>query len=289
MNKVIAIAALALLTGSAYAQLNPVPGNPFVPSPAGVNGDAAHWGAANKLAAYNYASDMYLSDPNTGNPDNRLGLHWKSTVGAGLNSIFTDPKLVSEGGSIRIIFLGESAGWLNDFGITYTGLPADGVSVFNNIQAAGGSPNITWGDYVDVTLGGGDINSFDFWLNASDSYDSSKPYPTPYGGYYTARFPGNSAPVVGAGNARWTQEPLMVNTYSDILGKDVNVSTYLLSFEDWRLDRGADADFNDFMVAIQLYDKNGNPFTPVPEPSTYGLIGAVALVGLMLRRRFSKK
>jgi hypothetical protein len=30
------------------------------------------------------------------------------------------------------------------------------------------------------------------------------------------------------------------------------------------------------------------PITPVPEPSTYGLIGVVALIGLAVRRHFKK-
>jgi hypothetical protein len=43
------------------------------------------------------------------------------------------------------------------------------------------------------------------------------------------------------------------------------------------------------MFALQFFGPDGKPFTPVPEPATYGLIGAAALLGLVAARRFKSK
>lgn len=50
--------------------------------------------------------------------------------------------------------------------------------------------------------------------------------------------------------------------------------------------------FTEAFVEIKVGEIIGqepNPGTPVPEPSTYGLIGAVVILGLAARRRFSRK
>lgn len=300
MKKVIAIAALTLLAGSAYAQLNPIPSpsdpNDGVTIQYDVNATGAYWDNASSLGAYKFDSTANLPDPNTGSPDNRLGLHWASSVGAGMNSILTALNL--EGGSVRMIYLGKSAGWLNDLGYTYTGDPTDlanSYSVWRDIPVGDPVPAL-FGQYVNIGLAAGGASTFDIWLNAANSYESSNPSnPTPYGGYYLGLHQDQSVPYNPPGNARLTQEALMVNTYLNFdltdpsMTGDYLVSTYLLSFEDWRLDRGADQDYNDNMIALQFFRPDGTPFTPVPEPSTYGLIGGLALLGLVLRRRFSKK
>jgi hypothetical protein len=61
-----------------------------------------------------------------------------------------------------------------------------------------------------------------------------------------------------------------------------------MAFEDIRRrGSGRDNDFNDFIFAFRaIYDE---PQAPVPEPSTYGLIGAATLLGFVGYRRFKKK
>jgi len=70
----------------------------------------------------------------------------------------------------------------------------------------------------------------------------------------------------------------------------MDVSTYIVGLEDWRLDRQSDADYSDTILALQFFTDSGAPITPpVPEPSTYGLIGAVALLGLVAVRKYTRK
>jgi hypothetical protein len=56
----------------------------------------------------------------------------------------------------------------------------------------------------------------------------------------------------------------------------------VVAIEDWR---DFDADFTDMFFAIEIYDRTGESQFPVPEPSTYGLIGAALLMGLVAVRR----
>jgi hypothetical protein len=295
MKKVIAVAALTALTGSAFAQLSTLPPmsttDGVAVQPIGLNAGPTHWENPATLGAFKFASDDNFAAPDP------VSLGWTiappGSIMSHINSIDAD------GGTIRAIFTGESAGWLNDFGYTYDGNPASATqsfTVFKDIQAANtgnGSVNINFGDYIDVGfLQSDSAANFDFWLNGVGEFGLNTPTPTQLGGVYTAIHPTNSTPYV-AGQVLWAPSPIFVNTWVQALngglGGYTDVATYLVGFDDWRLDRGSDADDNDFMFALQFYRADGTPFTPIPEPSTYGLIGAVALVGLIARRRFSKK
>jgi hypothetical protein len=292
MNKLIAVAALAVLASSASAQLSPLP-----PSSAtdgvfsqgiGANAGASHWESLSGLGAYRFASDTNLNTPNMGNPDNILGLNWSTSVNAQVSSIMSN--LQANGGTVRVIFLGESSGWLNDFGYTYSGHPqgADSYTVYQNIQSLAPA-TIAFGDNFEVQLNPGDANSFDLWLNGVGEMGPANPSPTENGGTYTVFHPSNSVPYLAPGNVRWAQSALSVSTWNVAQNDYALTSTFLVGLEDWRLDRHSDKDYNDYAFALQFLDKDGNPFSPVPEPSTYGLIGAIALLGLVARRRFARK
>jgi hypothetical protein len=311
MNKVYAIAALTALAGSAYAQQNPLPPSSatdgVVNQAIGLNAGATHWEADPGLGSYKFASDIDLDSPNMSSPDNRLGLNWSagkpSTVASNIASID------AAGGTIRAIFTGESAGWVNDFGYTRSGNPTTGglgnpnqsFTVYENIQAVTPGATISFGDHFDVTFDkSDDVSKFDFWLNAVGAFGPANPPPAPggVGGIYTILNAANSIPYIAPGNVLWAQSPILVNTFVGLLADTTdgladgytNVPTWLVGIEDWRRDSSlVDNDFNDFVFGIQLFDVNGRPFGPVPEPSTYGLIGAAALLGLVGFRRFKSK
>jgi hypothetical protein len=73
------------------------------------------------------------------------------------------------------------------------------------------------------------------------------------------------------------------------MGAYMNVATYLVALEDWKINNGSDSDYTDLIVGFQFYSVSGTPFTPVPEPSTYTLIGACVLLGLVALRRIKAK
>lgn len=286
MKTVRALTVLAALAGSsAFAQLATLPppstadATPVLPI--GVNAGSTHWENPSTLGAWRLASDQTVPLPG--------GVTWGYTAPAAITTAMTT--INTGGGTVRAIFTGETAGWYNDFGYTYSGSPSgpNSFTVFSNIQAVGPTPTVNFGDHVDVTLAPGEASTFDFWLNGTDSFNTSNPPPpTANGGVYTVFHPAASSPYTPPGNVKWAQSPLLVNTWIPSASAYANVATYLVAVEDWRLDRQSDADYSDFIFALQFFGPTGNPIgdqTPVPEPSTYGLMGALGLLGLVAWRR----
>lgn len=197
------------------------------------------------------------------------------------------------GGTVKTIFLGESAGSGNDFGFIKVGANLGSSTSYQalatnivNTNTPGGTIQSGWETYASYGAG----EKLDFWLN--------NPGTTNPGGAYFAFLQSGVGSAFAGGDPyahtkfSWTT---VLTEYLDGTGTLVqgNVSTLLIAFEDLRgpaLPPGGglptippgDADYTDFIVGFQFLP----PQTMVPEPSTYGLIGAAALMGLVGYRRF---
>ena len=176
------------------------------------------------------------------------------------------------GGSINVMFLGESAGWKNDLGYVLNPLSSNlsDSSVYNplvvNIDSVtSGTPaNGTLVNNTQATITYGAGQNLDVFLNGVGDGNSN-------GGTWFAF--GTPNQFAGADNTIHTKFE-----YANIAG----LSTLIVAFEDARFNQ-IDGDFSDVIVAFQ------GVTPPVPEPSTYGLIGAVALLGMVGIRRFTRK
>jgi len=289
MKTVSALAALIGLgiSSTAFAQLSTLPANssadgvtPVSESASG-NSGASHWDDPTKIKAYNYQEPTNGYVPLAGS--------WSSSAPSGLSSGWSS--IQTNGGTFRGIYVGETAGWQNDFGYTYDKSPvtdsAESFTLWNNIRGDSGQPGSpNFGDSFDINFLANDpfATNFDLWLNAVGNEGSD-------GGVDTVLHPSNSMPVQD--HVKWLATPFELNTWVAADGKYEDVKTYLFSIEDWNLNgKGDDNDYSDFIMAVQLFGPNGTPLggTPVPEASTYGLVGAAGLLGLAaLRRRKTAK
>jgi len=287
MKTVSALTALIGLSiaSTAFAQLTTLPADSsadgITPTPEGVNSGASHWDDPTKIKQYNYQEPTNGYVPLAGS--------WSSSAPSGLTSAWSSVQ--NDGGTFRGIYVGETAGWQNDFGYTYDKSPvtdsANSFTLWTNIRGDSGQPGSpTFGDTVDINFLPHDplAANFDLWLNAVGNEGSN-------GGVDTVLNPSNSVP--NQDHVKWLTSPIMLNTWVDATSSYQDVKTYLVTIEDWNLNgKGDDNDFSDFIFAVQLYGPNGTPIgnTPVPEASTYGLVGAAGLLGLAaLRRRKAAK
>jgi hypothetical protein len=200
---------------------------------------------------------------------------------------------IAGGGTVKTIFLGESAGSLNDFGYISSSSDVNAASSYIPLETDINNPSsITSGFESLANYGAGE--QLDFWLNNPGG-------PVAGGTYFS--FLLNSVGSAFAGNDPYTHVKFKwVNVNTEYVVNSTtttgSVATLLIAFEDLRgpeLPQGGglptippgDADYTDFIVAFQFLPTQ----VPVPEPSTYGLMGAAALLGLVGYRRFkaSKK
>lgn len=259
---VIALAALGLVASSNAQLWN---GDPLPPAFVGAS-----------------AIDNYFNDFGGGDSefDADIGIEFSlqqyGTVPAGIteangwSSSAAFGVTLEDGDQIYVTYLGKTAGALNDFGVNLGGTNASGPGAYTLWSSIdNGVPAI--GTQYNFGYTGSPLN-IDFWLNSIDAA---------YGGTYSMFYPATSDPSnSGEPTYNYSARGKVFDVNDSLSGRDRSV--LVIAIEDWR---GFDSDFTDMFFAIEIYDRDGNPQFPVPEPSTYGLIGAMLLLGLVVVRR----
>lgn len=252
MKKFItALAVTAALTSSAFASNLATDTVP--------GGSETVSNIASVLGAYNVWNIDNSLTPDMNPSRSPIFTTSTASIDAKLNDMVTD------GGTVSVIFLGKTAGYTYNYisnGLTNAG------SVFGNIN---NSNHIPFGEYQPFSIAKG--SSFQLYVNNDAA--------------------GNSYNIFGATTNVVTND-LQVKTYTVrqyLAGAPIpdwyNVTTYVVGVEDIR--GGGDWDYNDVIFALQFFKVDGTPDSPVPEPSTYGLIGAAALLGFVAVRRIKSK
>jgi hypothetical protein len=285
MKKTIALLAIAAST-AAYAQIVPPLPPTVAPTPDAYS-NAPLW-------------DSQLNNVTvTGDANTPIG---PLAAADGITLGGFAPGAVADMIAIRVIYFGESAGFKNDFGYTFgaptvvSGPPSTASTAHASARTLAGDidssiPAPTPFTYWDIPVTAATFASFDIWLSSSDSFDSTNPTPTLNGGLYHAFHDSWDNPSEAGSKASWSQAFVLNTDYFDTgLGSIVTVgaTTHLLSFEDVR-NIHSDSDYSDLVLGIQIIREGGRPNTGVPEPKTYGVIGAAALLAIItVRRRLQK-
>lgn len=180
----------------------------------------------------------------------------------------------AEGGSVQVIAIGKTAGFENDFVVANSATPTMYTPLITGIN----SGNLHSGWETSVEYGAG--TSLEFYLNSGSDPGQ--------GGLFSAfgannLFSGSDT----SSHVRWQTRDVTTTFFNGTATVTQDVKTLLVGFEDTRMGVSFyDGDFNDFVVGFQFLPSQ---LPPVPEPSTYGLLGGVALVGLVAARRFKRK
>jgi hypothetical protein len=258
-------AALAL---TASAQITP-------PFPSGINTFAAP-SAANAASYAAGLGDLYFnSDANVPSVIQTWG-----NGPINLATVFGSNPWKPGGGSVKTIFIGETAGWTDDFGYTPSSSPSTHTALIsdirsNNVPTPGGNVMSGWETTVNYAAG----TTLDFFINSGGDLTQ--------GGLFYGLGTGNQFAGTDASNhIKWSTRNVVTTYFDGVTTVTAPVTTLLIGFEDTRTGVSFyDADFNDVVVGIQFLPTQ----VPVPEPSTYGLLGGVALLGLVGYRRFKRK
>lgn len=284
--KKLLIPALLLAASASQGALAPATGTRLT--------DYTNW-FANPFAVASDANYTGVPSPTANQPDGtaidgpaRDWSGWSANWGAtGLKSKidnpFFNPLTATKDLTIELVFLGETAGWWDDWGYTLNG--TTDVILADSVQTIGWQKNRKFGDYTYLTLKPGE--SLDLFVTGTGVFGGvfdGVPSVGSAGGKYYVYEPGNNTP----GDA--TQQSYFGNLapLASVRGPSYLDPFTIMAFEDIRPGgAGRDGDFNDFLFAFRAgYDI---PQGPVPEPSTYGLLGAVALLGFVAYRRFKQK
>ena len=245
----------------------------IIPDPTGVNTFATPSFAGN-AARYSAALGSLYFDSDSNQPSAQVN-SWTQGF-ADVSTLFS-----AGGGTAKIIFLGESAGGLNDFGYVKQGAniasSASYIPLASEIDNNNGFIASGWETYVNYGAG----EKLDFWLN--------NPGTSVLGGtYFSFGLNGAANAFAGGGataNVKYSTINVQTEYFNGLADVIANVPTLVVAFEDTRLGQ-SDGDFTDFIFAFQFLPTQTRELPPVPEPSTYALIGSVALLGLIVQRRF---
>jgi len=267
MKRLFCICAFAALPFITNAQL--WNGDPLPPA----------WGGE-------FVIDPYFVPPGPG-PDGLSEFDMDSGFDFSLSELGTKPAGITEAGGwfdasnfaillepediVRITFLGKTAGWTNDFGMNLGGTGVSGPGAYTLWESiVAGDPLI--GTQTGFVQGANDPAVIDFWLNSSAAAN---------GGTYSMFFPGTSDPSnTGLPLYDYSARGRIFNVNDSFSGTERSI--LVMAIEDWR---DFDRDFTDWFFAIEVGDRFGDQQFGVPEPSTFGLIGAMALLGLAVIRR----
>lgn len=225
------------------------------------------------------ATDPYYQTMLTDTGYNPFTMDGSSTAGWDLPPSLTSGVDFDPSGYMRVFFVGQDAAWANStLGIRLGGatsqydpnasLPGLDFSIFD--------ASVGYGFTVTIPLDG--HTSFDFWLSTQNP-DTQGQYGTDRLGIWSMFTPQHNNP----------------NVPQTVQGKGTEIVYngeifHLYAWEDvYRDHETSDDDFNDFVFAVQFFHGDDTPFSPVPEPSTYGVIGVLGLLGVISLRRFKTK